>query len=256
MPVVRVDNYLDAYRLRAQADDPHEMAARGDRKNLTEFVNRQILDAIQVVPEDVLVDIGCGDGRLLNLAAGRIAKGIGITASEDEQRKLQSTFPQFSFVAARAQALPLPSAMASKIVCNALLFYLPSEEDVASTLREIARIARPDATIWIGEVSEIDEYTHYRMYRGTSMPAFLWHLLTHNGLRAFLGMIKRWAKATFGKEQIVLNSAGFFYAKPEKLISMAESAGLRLRTYFRHKDLNDAGKIRECDFRYDYIFTV
>lgn len=50
MPVVRVDNYLDAYRVRGQADDPHVMAARGDRKDLTEFVNRQILDAIHIEP--------------------------------------------------------------------------------------------------------------------------------------------------------------------------------------------------------------
>lgn len=137
-----------------------------------------------------------------------------------------------------------------------MLFYLPGEEDVRSALREIARVARPGTTIWIGEISEIDEYKHYKMYRGTSMLAFLLHLLRYNGPRAFLGMVRRWGKSLFGDEQIVLSSAGFFYAKPEKFLAMAEKAGMRLRTYFHHKDMNESGKVGECDFRYDYIFTV
>jgi SAM-dependent methyltransferase len=256
MPVVRIDNYLDAYRLRGQAGDPHIMAARGDRKDLTEFVNRRILDAIKIVPEDILLDIGCGDGCLLNMAAGRIAKGIGITASEDERKKLESAFPGLVFIAAQAQALPLPAKSVSKIVCNATLFYLPGEEDVRAALREMARVAVPPATIWVGEIPELDEYAHYGMYRGTSMLAFLWHLLRHNGLRAFLGMLRLWVSAIFGKEQIVLNSAGLFSATPEKVIGMAEDSGLQLQMYFRHKDIDESGKIGESDFRYDYVFTV
>lgn len=256
MPVVRLDNYLDAYRLRGQAADPHIMAARGDRKDLTEFVNRRILDAIQIAPEDILLDIGCGDGCLLNMAAGRIAKGIGITASEDERTKLESAFPGLVFIAAQAQALPLPAKSVSKIVCNATLFYLPSAEDVQAALREMARVAAPAATIWVGEIPELDEYAHYGMYRGTSMLAFLWHLLRHNGLRAFLGMLRRWVRAIFGKEQIVLNSAGIFFATTKKMVSLAEGCGLRLQTYFRHQDLDEKGKITESHFRYDYVFTV
>jgi len=256
MPVVRIDNYLDAYRLRAQSADPHVMAARGDRKDLTEFVNRRILDAIKIVPEDILLDIGCGDGCLLNMAAGRIAKGIGMTASEDERLKLQSAFPHSSFIAAPAQAIPLPDCSASKVVCNAMLLYLPTDEDVYAAFREMARVARPGATIWVGEIPQIDEYAHYEMYRGASMLGFLWHLLRHNGIRAFLGMIRRWAKAIFGKEQIILNSAGLFIAKPEKLIAMAENSGLLLQTYFRHKDIDEKGKIEESELRYDYIFTL
>jgi SAM-dependent methyltransferase len=255
MPVVRVDNYLDAYRIRGQADDPHVMAAKGDGKDLTEFVNRRILEAIKLVPEDKLVDIGCGDGSLLNMAA-QIKKGTGITVSEDERKKLTSLFPELNFIAAQVQALPLNPKTFMKIVCNATLFYLPGERDVRTAVAEIARIAQPCATIWIGEIPEVDEYAHHKIYRGTSMLEFLWHLLKNNGLRAFLGMIRRWIRATFGREQIVLNSAGLFYTPPEKLIAMAENAGLKLQTYFGHKHVSDSGVIRDSEFRYDYVFTV
>lgn len=88
------------------------------------------------------------------------------------------------------------------------------------------------------------------------MLAFLLHLLRYNGFRAFLGMVRRWGNSLFGHEQIVLNSAGFFYARPEKFLATAETAGMRLRTYFHHKDMNESGKVGECEFRYDYIFTI
>ena len=256
MPVVRIDNYLDAYRLRAKAEDIHDLAARPDRKLQTEFVNRQILDSIQVAPDDVLVDIGCGDASLLRMVSGHALKCVGVSGSIEERRRLESAFPGLCFIASPAQSLPLDSASASKIVCNATLFYLPSEGDIQAALREIARIARPGATIWIGEIPEIDEYAHYGMYRGTSMLALLWHLARHNGLRAVAGMIRRWLKAVAGSEQIVLNSAGMLYVAPEKMLHLAETSGLKLKTYFRHRELDGSGKIVDSKFRYDYVFTV
>jgi hypothetical protein len=50
MPVLRIDNYSDAYRIRAGCADPHELAARPDKKPLTEFVNRRILEALDLKP--------------------------------------------------------------------------------------------------------------------------------------------------------------------------------------------------------------
>jgi hypothetical protein len=254
MPVLRVNNYIDAYRLRAQADDIHEMAARPDKKPLTEFVNRQILEMIEAGPEDVLVDIGCGDASLLRLS--RVSKAVGIVSTAEEQQKLASAFGGIKFIASAAQSLPLESASASKIVCNATLVYLPSEEDVSAALRELARIARPGVTVWLGEIPEIDEYAHYGIYRGSSMVGFLGHILRRNGLRAVLGMIRRWIRAISGREQIVLNSAGLFYASPGKMIALAESCGLKLKAHFRHRELDAQGRVADSQFRYDYIFTV
>jgi ubiquinone/menaquinone biosynthesis C-methylase UbiE len=256
MPILRVDNYIDAYRLRAHADDIHEMAARPDKRALTEFVNRRILEMIQPDENDCLVDIGCGDASLLRMMAGRTASSIGIVSTADEKQRLEDEFPALSIKAGDARSLPLDAACASKIVCNAVFMYLGSESDVKAAVDEIARIARPGAIIWIGEVPEIDEYEFYGMYRGHSMPAFLWHLLRQSGLRSSLGMIRRWLKAVLGKEQIVLNSAGMFYGSPEKLLQLGGTAGLKLKTYFRHKELGLQGQIVDSQFRYDYLFTV
>lgn len=256
MPIVRVDNYTDAYRLRAHAADVRELAARPDKNALTEFVNRQILELIQPEPDDFLVDVGCGDAALLRMIGTRAGKSIGIVSTVDEQHRLMTDFPELCIKAADAGALPLESACANKIVCNAVLFYLPSEESIAVALREMARIARPAATIFVGEIPQIDEYKHYGMYRGSSMFGFLWHLLTRNGVRSFLGMIRLGFKAIFGKNQIVLNSAGMLHLRPEEMIRLAERCGLKLRTYCRHKELDQQGRVVDSEFRYDYIFTV
>jgi hypothetical protein len=256
MPVLRINNYIDAYRIRAACEDLHELAARPNKKAVTEFVNRRILEALRLTPEDILVDIGCGDASLLRMAEGCVAKSFGVVATVEEKLRLESSFPNLSFVASSAQGLALESGSASKVVCNTTLAYLSSEDDVLAAMREMSRIARPGAMIWMGEVSEIDEYAHYGMYRGNSMMAYLWHLLTHSGLRAFLGMTRRWLKATIGSERIVLNSAGMFYAGPEKLILLATSSGLTLKTYFRHEEIDGGSKVVNSKFRYDYIFTV
>jgi len=69
-------------------------------------------------------------------------------------------------------------------------------------------------------------------------------------------MIRRWGKAVLGKEQIVLNSAGIFHVGPEKMVEMAEGCGLKLKTYFRHKEVDQQGSVVDSQFRYDYLFTV
>jgi hypothetical protein len=256
MPVVRVDNYIDAYRLRSQSEDVHELAARPDKSALTKFVNRRILETILPGPDDFLVDIGCGDASLLRMLGNGSKGSIGIVASPEEKRRLQATFPGLSIEASDAQRLPLASGIATKIVCNAVLMYLPSENEVRAALCEIRRIACRNATIWVGEIPEIDEYAYYGFYRGNSILGFLRHVLKRNGIRAFLGMIRRWGKAVVGKEQIVLNSAGLFHVGPDEMVKLAEGCGLQLKTYFRHKEIDQQGSVVDSQFRYDYLFTV
>jgi hypothetical protein len=88
------------------------------------------------------------------------------------------------------------------------------------------------------------------------MLEFMRHLMKHNGLRTVAGMVRRWVKAVVGSEQIVLNSAGMMPVKPEKMLQMAEGSGLKLKAYFRHRDLDASRKVVDSKFRYDYVFTV
>jgi SAM-dependent methyltransferase len=253
MSVHRITNYIDGYRLRALSPDIHRLTARQSRAG-TEFVSSQILAGIALSTDDILVDIGCGDGSLLKMADGRAGSLIGVVPSDEENQRLASVLPGVKFSTGLVQKLPLETASATKIVCNAVLILLGSEDEVKASLREMYRIARPGAVIWVGEISEIDEYSYHGQYRGNSMVGFLWHLLRRNGWRAFLGMCRRWMLALIGQDDIVLNSAGTFYISPDKMIALAHSCGLRLKVYFRHKDLDEEGRIVDSKFRYDYVF--
>src|SRR5580658_4729917 len=98
MPVLRIDNFIDDYRLRA-AGELHELAARPNKQVLTEFVNRQIIEALDLAPSDVLVDIGCGDASLLRMIQGCVSRKVGVVATLEEKLRLESSFPELCFVA-------------------------------------------------------------------------------------------------------------------------------------------------------------
>lgn len=253
MAVVRIADYVEGYRLRALSPDIHRLTGRNSVAG-TEFVSSQILAALNLSPSDVLVDIGCGDGCLLKLAEGRVASRIGIVPTEEEKKRLDSILPGVTIAIGLVQRLTLETESVSKVVCNGVLILLASADEVKNALKQMCRVAGPGATIWVGEVPEIDESAHFGKYRGTSVRGFLWHLLRNDGFRSFLGMCRRLLLASIGKLEIVLNSAGIFYARPEELIALAQSSGLHLRAYFKHKDLDEEGHIVESRFRYDYIF--
>ena len=255
MPVLRINNYLDYYRLRAQSKDLHALAGRYNNTATTEFVNRTIWEKIAPGRADVLLDIGCGDASLLKMAHGRVLECIGTTSTPEEKARLESALPDLRFIVSTGKVLPLESGSVSKIVCNSVLLLIEDESDVRAALREMVRVARADATIWVGEIPTRDEAEYYGQYRGNSMFGFLRHLLRHQGLRAFFGMTRRWLKAVVGTEQIILNSARGFCLEPERMTALARDCGLLLTTYSRHKELDAAGKVADSKFRYDYVFT-
>jgi SAM-dependent methyltransferase len=230
MSVIRLNNFIDAYRLRAAGADLHAMAAR--RKEGTEFVSAYILDALQLTPEDALVDIGCGDGCLLRMAEGKVAGRIGIVPNEEEKSRLDPIVRGASILRGLCQKIPLPSETASKIVCNGVLIYLASAEEVRASLREMGRIARPGARVWVGEIPIVDEFEKFGMYRGNSVVALLHHTLTKDGPRAFLGMGKRLLFSWMGRDQVVLE----------------------LEHYCRHRELDSQGNAVVSQLRYDYVF--
>src|SRR5690242_1571271 len=96
MPVVRVNNYVEGYRLRSHSADLHTMAARDGRQELTEFINSRILMQVDPQPSDVLVDIGCGDGCLLRKAV-HVTTRIGTVGTEDERERLAKAMRDINF---------------------------------------------------------------------------------------------------------------------------------------------------------------
>ena len=229
--------------------DIHEFSGRGNDHALTEFVTRRILAELAIQPEDHLVDIGCGDGTLLREALQHnLASAIGLTGTEEEAEHLRAL--GLDVRQAYSNSLRLDDQCASVVVCNSVLLIVPAEQ-IPASLREIARIARPGARIWIGEIPRFREAASIRQF--SSVPAMLWWLLRKRGLRSFLGMCRR--LLTGEQREAVLRTAQAFYAPPEEFIRMAQDAGLRVERHFPHQTLDGRQQPCASPTRHDYLLS-
>ncbi|SRR6266496_1263670 len=229
------DNYVEYCRQTArELRDPHELALRGrGRHQITRLIHERIVREVQPGPGDDLVDIGCGDGTLLRMANSLGAQSaIGLHATKEEAAIVRG----MGLDARRglSHELPLSDGSASVVVCNSVLLIVPREQ-ILTSLREMCRISRPGARIFVGEIPFVPgppPEPQFDTARET-----LAYLYRKHGLRTCLGMARRMAywKLT-GKALVIIDGRVIsFYAEPEEFIALAASAGLRLVRYWRHE---------------------
>ena len=230
--------------------DLHLLAGRGPFRAITDFVNRTIFKELAFRPDDCLVDIGCGDGLLMHLALGTgVTTAVGLSATEDEVRPLRVS--GLDVRQGVTDSIPLPNEFATVVVCNSVLLLVP-EARMGKSLREIARISKPNARIWLGEIPRIEEITSVPKHETVS--EMLWWLLRKRGIRSFLGMCRRLLNGSQRGPVLVNSLAAVFFAPPEKFIRMAEEAGLRIERHFPHQTLGENQQPYPSATRHDYIF--
>jgi SAM-dependent methyltransferase len=255
MGIVRTADFVECYRYAALTGNVQTLAGRGDDIIGTQYVNTRILSMVGPRNDDVLLDIGCGDGCLLRMAENHVRERIGILPTNEERAKLQDAYPELRVLAGTAEELPLTSHTVSLIVCNAVLLLLQSEERVCTALKEIARVAQPGARIFIGEIPSADEHSAFAHYRGSSVSGLLWHQLSRKGLRTFLGTGKSLFNSIIGRETLLLNSSAIFHALPASFIALAQKCGLQSTWHGKHFRKDKSGNLIESPFRYNYLFT-
>ncbi len=230
--ISRSDDYVEYCRETAKhARDLHDLALRGrDKKEITRLIHEHIMEAVELSPADDLVDIGCGDGILLRMARERgVRSALGLLATEEEVALVRRT--GLSVRQGLTDRLPLPDASASVVVCNSVLLVVPRQK-IPASLREIYRVARAGARVFIGEIPFVE---------GKAQPKFnnrreaLAYLYRKNGLRAWFGMLRRMAWSKINGKPVVIEAgtAISFFATPEEFIALASDAGLQLVRYWQ-----------------------
>lgn len=231
--------------------DLHSLAGRGPYKAVTKFVNRRILEKLAIRSDDLLVDIGCGDGFLLRLALeGGSKVAVGLNASEVECHPLRVL--GLDVRQGLADSLPLPDRFASVVVCNSVLLLIP-DKLMSTCLFEIARICQPNARVWLGEIPITQEPPNTPNHETVS--EMLWWLLRKRGLRSFLGMCRRLLTGAQRGPILVNPFAAVFWASPDRFIQMARQAGLKCEDHWPHQTLDPNLKPCEHRTRHDYLFT-
>lgn len=254
MPIVKCKDYIEVYEHKARSRDPHELSGRTGRHDLTTFVCQNIVLKLSLEPDDVLVDIGCGDGTLLELAANGMLQGIGILPTDAEIQRVRQILGASKTVQIRkglAQSTGLPSDSASKLVCNGVL-HLLNEAQVDDALKEFARVSRAHGLIFIGEMPFLDEFEG-KTY-GSSISAWLWWVWRNQGLAAFLRRLRETLAAAFSREPFVVTPKSHFIATPDEFVARAGKSGLILKAHFPHREISPAGETYDSRSRRDYLF--
>lgn len=118
-----------------------------------EEIERVLVDHLDRVPTRCLVDIGTGTGRMLELFAPRISRGIGVDTSAAMLRAARSRLdhPALSHCEVRwgdAYDLDLPTGSADVVVLHHVLHFL---EDPGAALVEATRVLSPGGTLLIAD---------------------------------------------------------------------------------------------------------
>jgi ubiquinone/menaquinone biosynthesis C-methylase UbiE len=243
--ITRSDDYIEYCRETAlQARDLHDLALRGrQKKEITRRVHEQIVEVVGLGRDDDLVDIGCGDGTLLRMAQTRgVHSGVGLLATEEEVRLVRETGADVR--QGLTHQLPLPDASANVVVCNNVLLIVPREK-ISASLREMWRIAKPGARIYIGEIPFAPQEDPTPTFE--TRKELLSYLYRQHGLRAWVGMVRRmaWWRLTGHPEVIRPGTVVSFYATAEEFVSLAAAAGLQPVRHWQHDD---------PDTRNNYLF--
>lgn len=101
---------------------------------------------------DRVLDLGCGNGRLLKVLKDKKVEYIGVDNSEKLIEAARREFPGENFQVADILHLSFPDNYFDKIYCIAVLHHIPSNEFRLQVLKEIKRVLRPGGllilTVW------------------------------------------------------------------------------------------------------------
>jgi len=107
----------------------------------------EVFRGVHITKDDVVVDVGCGDGGAILFCAERGAEVIAIDIDADviagiKSRLANSSAKAYSTHISDSNPLPLPDAIATRVICSEVLEHV---DDPDKVLAELVRIGKPGA---------------------------------------------------------------------------------------------------------------
>lgn len=111
-----------------------------------------LMAQIALPPHASVLELGCGVGSFWVTNRDRIPPGWRVTLTDlspgmvrEAERRLSGQHPGFTFGTATAEDLPYPDATFDAVFAHFMLYHV---EDRQRTLREVARVLRPDGQLY------------------------------------------------------------------------------------------------------------
>lgn len=264
MAICKTTSHVEAYRAKARATDINELSGRTGRPDLTAFVTQQIVARLPLRRDAVLVDVGCGDASLLLKAAhhgldGFLGRLIGLLPTREEVSRVRDHLlhraPLHSSMVCIEPGLAdetrLPDRYCDLLVCNGVLIVLADDASVRAALTEFARITKPGATVYLGEIPDTDEMSGKNY--GDSISGWLLWVLRHQGLRAFWIRLRQILVAVFSREPFVIAPKKIFHMPPDAFVALLGQHGFEVVERRRHEEVAPDGAVCESGTRWNYL---
>jgi ubiquinone/menaquinone biosynthesis C-methylase UbiE len=101
---------------------------------------------------DKILDLGCGNGRMLEFLKGKNVDYIGVDNSEKLINIARDKHPSINFQVADALNLTFPDNSFDKIISIAVLHHIPSDDFREKFIKEAKRVLKPGGlliiTVW------------------------------------------------------------------------------------------------------------
>lgn len=96
-----------------------------------------------VIPGEKILDLGCGNGRLIEILKDKDIDYIGFDSSEKLIKIAKSNYPKEKFFAGDALNLPFPNNYFDKIFSIRVLPHIPSQKLQLQFMEETKRVLKP-----------------------------------------------------------------------------------------------------------------
>lgn len=116
------------------------------------YLDKAVLSITQFEPGDVVLDIGCGQGRFLEKVCREndMVSCYGIDLSREMIRIAVENAPvNCHFIVGESDSLPYQEGSFSKIFCMNAFHHFPEPE---KSLREISRVVKDSGVVIIGDI--------------------------------------------------------------------------------------------------------
>jgi len=135
-------------------------------------LRQRLIDSLDLKGNEVVLDVGCGRGLLLNYAAKKLSSGKAVGLDLWQTEDLSGNAPEVTLANARLEGvadrveirsgdmrgMPFPDESVDAVLSNIAIHNIADQAGREQTIKEINRVLRPNGRVVLADFRHIEEY--------------------------------------------------------------------------------------------------